>query len=140
MQHLCPSWSKGFDSSSNIFVCAGSNPVECILIFNSSFVQCVQVQYSTVQYNMKHTMSTFCSRLRETSTVSYAYFLSFLVSKTLLLPLTSCTSSTQPINRRNPKPIKARARNRCFTYPRSDVGSLINNRCVPSHRSFFSPQ
>ena len=30
--HLCPSWSKGFDSSSNIFVCAGSNPVECIFI------------------------------------------------------------------------------------------------------------
>jgi hypothetical protein len=32
-KHLCPSWSKGFDSSSNIFVCVGSNPTGCNGIF-----------------------------------------------------------------------------------------------------------
>ena len=32
-KHLCPSWSKGFDSSSNIFVCVGSNPTGCNLTF-----------------------------------------------------------------------------------------------------------
>jgi hypothetical protein len=49
-QHLCPSWSKEFDSSSNIFVCAGSNPVECNFFFLES---CHRL--------LRPTMTAFCS-------------------------------------------------------------------------------
>ena len=41
---LCPSWSKGFDSSSNVFVRVGSNPTGDTDLFDENNRACMQNQ------------------------------------------------------------------------------------------------